>query len=220
MRFFPMKTLKIKGYRNRLVPNTFYSSENKTNHVAILYPGWEYTNQMPLLFYTRQLLINRGADVLCVDYSYSCNNEFNNSSNIEKKKWITADVISAYKSVICYRHYREITLIGKSLGSLAVVYLLQMGITLEKLKILWITPALSENELQKAIKECKYESLLIIGTEDRFYDPDVLYQIQKNTSTEVLIIQDADHNLGIKGEIIGSIDNLKIVIDALNSFLK
>ena len=43
-------TLDVIGYRNEVVPCSFFSQDRDTDHIALLFPGFGYTGQMPLLY--------------------------------------------------------------------------------------------------------------------------------------------------------------------------
>src|SRR5215210_1072785 len=63
-------TLDIRGHRGDAVPNTFFAQDSETHHLAVVFPGLGYTAHMPVLYYPRRLLLERGADVLLVEYDY------------------------------------------------------------------------------------------------------------------------------------------------------
>ena len=63
-------TLDIRGHRGDAVPNTFFAQDSETHHLAFVFPRLGYTaHMMPVLYYPR-LLLERGADVLLVEYDY------------------------------------------------------------------------------------------------------------------------------------------------------
>jgi hypothetical protein len=57
-------SLATDGYRGESVPNTLYEREGGAEELGLLLPGIGYTAQMPLFWYARRLLQERGADVL------------------------------------------------------------------------------------------------------------------------------------------------------------
>ena len=64
-------TLTIQGYRDEAVPNRFLRPQGAINHLAVLLPGFGYTLDMPLFYYAQNLLLERGWDVLRVEYAYN-----------------------------------------------------------------------------------------------------------------------------------------------------
>ena len=77
---YSIEHLDIRGYRDARVPNTFFNQDARADRIAIILPGWEYTCQMPLLYYPACLLLYSGADVLQVEYAYNLNDDFQASS--------------------------------------------------------------------------------------------------------------------------------------------
>ena len=69
-------TLTIHGYRDEPVPNRFLRPEGAIDHLAVLLPGFGYTLDMPLFYYAENLLLERGWDVLRVEYAYNKRPEF------------------------------------------------------------------------------------------------------------------------------------------------
>jgi hypothetical protein len=61
-----IETLDVIGHRNEVVPSNFFRQEPETNHVGVIFPGFGYTVQMPLMYYTGRLLSESGADVFLV----------------------------------------------------------------------------------------------------------------------------------------------------------
>jgi len=53
-------TLPIRGYRDEAVPNHFQRQDDATDHLALVLPGFGYTCDMPLLYYTVGHLLDRG----------------------------------------------------------------------------------------------------------------------------------------------------------------
>ena len=64
---YSIETLDVQGF-DALVPNNYWSKGSDT--LLIMLPGLGYTNDMPLLFYLHEIAINRGFDVLQVNYDY------------------------------------------------------------------------------------------------------------------------------------------------------
>src|SRR5215217_6235864 len=71
-------TLSIQGYRDQPVPNRFLRPQGAIDHLAVLLPGFGYTLDMPLFYYAENLLLERGWDILRVEYAYNERPEFQN----------------------------------------------------------------------------------------------------------------------------------------------
>ena len=63
-------SLTIHGYSGKPVPNLFARQRGDASTLAVLLPGQGYTARMPLFYYAEQIALERGWDVLSVDYAY------------------------------------------------------------------------------------------------------------------------------------------------------
>ena len=116
--------LDLKTFNDQPLPNTFFKQEKGTDHLAVLLPGRGYTAQMPLLFYPALQLRERGADVLRLDVNYSEREDFQALEMNEQFRHLFAEVAATYQAGLAQGNYRQITLVGKSLGTLAMGHLL------------------------------------------------------------------------------------------------
>lgn len=215
---YSVESLKISGYHDEPVPNTFFRQEDKAHHLAILLPGLEYTCQMPLLYYPACLLLILGADILQVEYAYNLRPDFQALPNSEQLKWSFTDATAACSAALAQRPYEQVTLIGKSIGTLAMGHLLTTEAKLAPAQAVWLTPLLRNDNLRSQIKLCGQRSLFIIGTADPHYSPNHLAELQKATKGEVVVIEGADHSLEIKGKVSQSLKAMEQVIDAMQAF--
>ena len=218
-RMYSVETLDISGYRNQPVPNTFFKQDAETHQVAILLPGWEYTCQMPLLYYPARLLLELGADVLQVEYVYNLRADFQALPSSEQPEWMFADAAAACRAALAQRSYEQVTLIGKSIGTLTMGQLLTTEAKLAKAWAVWLTPLLKNERLRTQILESRQRSLFVIGTTDPNYHPDYLAEAKRATEGEAVVIQGADHSFEIKDSILRSLRAMEEVIGAMQRFL-
>jgi hypothetical protein len=61
-------------------------------------------------------------------------------------------------------------------------------------------------------------SLIIIGTEDPHYDPDILTSLRETSGAEALVVEGADHGLDIPGDAIGSVEAMQTIVTAIERF--
>ncbi|QBD82405.1 hypothetical protein EPA93_43105 [Ktedonosporobacter rubrisoli] len=212
-----MITLDIAGYHGERVPNTFWRQEKEAEHIAVILPGIGYTCQMPLLFYATRVLQDQGADVLWVEYNQRA--DFKAQAGAELAQLLNADVGAACQAVLTQRKYRQITIIGKSLGTLAMGALLTTDPRLAQAKAVWLTPLLSRAALCAQIISYGRRSLLVIGTADGHYDPAPLAEIQTATHSELLVIAGANHGMEIAGDVLQSLRAMEQIMQALQTFL-
>jgi predicted alpha/beta-hydrolase family hydrolase len=171
----------------------------------MLLPGFGYTLDMPLFYYAENLLLERGWDVLRVEYAYSERPEFGVLPRPEQRRWLLADAEAAYRAARADRAYSQIALVGKSLGTAAMGHLLTLPeARTEGARTVWLTPMLSESRLREQIAQFADSSLFVIGTADPHYDPAILAELTAATNGEAVGIDDADHGMDIPGDPVAS----------------
>jgi hypothetical protein len=212
-----LNSLDLVGYRNQPVPNTFITQSTTTKHLGIILPGLRYSAEMAPLYYAARILLDQGADVLRVEYAYY-RTDFSQQPEDEQDQWISSDVFAACNAGLSYRSYEKITLVGKSLGTIAMGHLLGDH-RFQKATCIWETPLLTVEWLCSRIEQVHPHSLFIIGTADRFYKPDILKHLEYVTNGRSVVIEDANHALEIPGDIPKSLTALNQMVQAIQEFL-
>ncbi len=216
---YAVETYDVIGYRNERVPSTFFRQERETNHLTVLFPGYGYTAQMPLMYYPARLLVEIGADVFVLGYNYSQRSDFHSASLEERDLWLRTDTLAAYEVASTQRNYDRVTLVGKSIGTRAIGHLLATGRQLPSLECVWLTPILRNELLCTQIKARPHRALFVVGTADSHYDPVKLSEVQDATTGQALIIENADHSLEVDGDIVQSIRHIERIIAEIQRFL-
>jgi hypothetical protein len=198
------KSLDIIGHDGKPIKNTLTSLGNK-GKIAIVFPGIGYTCQMPLLYYATVALLGKGYDVLWVEYDYK-NERFSTSRAREKVEWMNFDADESYKTAISTGRYKHVVLVGKSLGTFALVRLNTRINDIEK--SIWLTPLLKKPsavgiDVYNKIKGVCKNGLFIIGTEDPHYDKTKIRALEA-LGAKSLSILGADHSLEIESTSNGS----------------
>ncbi len=214
------KTLEIAGYQDEPVANTFFQQEDETQHLAILLPGAGYTAHMPLIYYPMRLLLALGADVLRVEYLYLGRADYAALPPAERVRWLFADVTAAYRSAVAQGPYQQVTLVGKSLGTLAMGHLLITEGELPPAQAVWLTPLLWNDRLRAQIQQARPRSLFAIGTADPHYNEAYLAELQAATHGDAVVIDGANHSLEIEGDVMQSLRALEQVMRAVQAFLE
>lgn len=212
-----LSSLDVPGYRNQQVPNTFIIQPNPTRHLGIILPGYRYSVEMAPLYYAGRILLDQGADVLRVEYAYY-RTDFMEQPESEQDKWISSDVFAACTAGLSYRSYEKITLVGKSLGTIAMGHLLRDS-RFQGATCVWETPLLTVEWLCSQIDQVRPRSLFVIGTADQFYKRDLLERLVSVTKGESVVLEGANHALEIPGDIPKSLRALEQIVQALQGFL-
>lgn len=217
---YTFDSLRIVGYRDEFVPNTFLRQEGAADHVAILFPGANYTCHMPLLYYATQVLLAQGADALWVEYAYGRRPELRAGWSEEHARWLYADVTAACQAAVRQREYGRLTFVGKSLGTLAMAHLLTTQTFSARVEGVWLTPLLKNEELRTRIMRVERPSLLVIGTADPHYDRTYLTDWESRTQRRVISVEGAGHTLEIEGDWRQSLKAIELIMRAIGEFVQ
>jgi len=209
--------LHVTGYKHQPVPTTFVRQATASNHLGIILPGYLHTADRAELYYAGRALQEQGADLLRVEYTYN-ETDFMQRSQKEQAAWLSTDVRAACAAGLAQRAYDRITLVGKSIGTMAMGHLMADP-RFHKANCIWLTPILTLPWLRAQIAQAKPRSLFIIGTADRFYKAAYLDEVVQATQGQSMVIEGAAHNLEIEGDIAASLDALVRIITEIQHFI-
>jgi hypothetical protein len=217
---YTFESLGIKGHRDEPLPHAFLKQKSETSHLAVLLPGVGYTVHMPLLYYPMQVLLNEGADVLRVETMYVKRDAFEALSPADRARWVFEDASAAYRAAVSQRAYRLITLVGKSLGTLAMGHLLGTENRMIQVQALWLTPLLWNDTLCAQIEEHRPRSLFVAGTDDPHHRAEKVSEMQQLTQGAAVIVDGANHSLEIPGDLITTLKAMERVVAAVLDFVR
>jgi hypothetical protein len=216
-----MKTfdvLEIIGYCGLPVPNSIVRTGANARHLAVVFPGLRYNTSKPGCYYPALAMLAKGADVLNVEYEYN-RPEFQALPDREQSRWIAADASAAIRTALSSGKYEKITLIGKSLGTIALGHLLAAEPALDQADFIWLTPVLRQPPVQHAMMSRRHHGLFVIGTADTQYDESLLAEVLKSTGAESLVLPGVDHGLEIPGDVTGSIRAMETIVRRIDQFI-
>jgi hypothetical protein len=197
---------------NRNIPFKLYKQKEKSNSLTIILPGAGYTTQAPLLHYTTGMMIKKGSDVLLVNYDYS---RVVLSSLGEDE--ITSDVQAVIDTILKDNDYTNFTIVAKSIGTIALTYLLKNPI-FHSAKTIWLTPLLQRNDVYNALLNHKNKALCIIGDKDPCYIYEKFEEIKNNNKLKTSLIEGVNHSLEFESDMFKSIEVLKDVMVKIDEF--
>jgi hypothetical protein len=212
--------LQLVGFDNQPIQNTFHQRNEPSLTLGIVFPGVGYSTQMPILYYSRKVMLDAGLDVLEVEYNYR-RSSFQNENEDEKLHWVLTDAASAYQAAIeqTSTHqaaYKKLVVVGKSIGTLAMLALLdEPGL---QIKFVWITPLLKREDVRSSLISVARNSLVIIGTNDQHYDAEYLAALEA-VGAQVLVMENADHSLEIENDLFDALDGLRTGLELLEGFI-
>jgi predicted alpha/beta-hydrolase family hydrolase len=209
----------IKGHQGRSVPNEFYRRTDGSSYLALVFPGMGYSAQGPLLFYTAELLFQMGYDVLVVTYSYSTDAAYLERTKPEREHWFREDMAAVFSVAAAKTQYCEWTLVGKSLGTEAMLHLLESGQPTPSLRLVWMTPGNSHSVICSRMRSCQKPTLFLVGTSDHLYDATDYQSLRSNPNITVELFEGADHALEVPEDVDVSMGILQRCISSLRGFL-
>jgi len=211
-------TLEIAGFAGKPIPNRFFRQEQAADRLGVVFPGLGYNCDMPLLYYPTKLLVERGADVLQLRPDYNVP-EFLSLSGEERARWAFADATAALQATLAEHRYQHVTLVGKSIGTMALAHLVATEAQLASAVTVWLTPLLRIPQVAEAAGRFRGPALYVAGTADPNFDADATARVQQVTGAEALIVQGADHSMEIRGDVLRSAAILQQVVHAIAGFL-
>ena len=119
---------------------------------------------------------------------------------------------------LAIKPYKRLTLVGKSIGTVALARILPELPSLEHADFVWLTPLLKLGGLKETIARHPHKALLIIGSDDQSYDAALLEQIRVSTNGQVLLLEGADHSLEIRGDVAASVRIQERIVITLERF--
>ena len=216
---FAITALPIEGYKGRSLKNRFFRQKEGTDHLVILLPGYGYNPDMPLLYYLTDLFVEKGADLLQVHYGYDEVEGFTDLPGEERTKWIVTEVAAAARAALAQGTYKRITLLGKSIGTLSVAYLVTTLEPLRNAECIWLTPLVRDERFREHVKTAAPRSLFIIGTADQHYDENLLREVVEATGGKEMVVEGANHSMDIPNDLEQSLDILHRIVKEVDSFL-
>lgn len=206
----------VIGYKEMKVPYAFLNKTENPTGLAIILPGMGYTVKSPILHFATGAYLNRGYDVLHINYEYNTD-QYDHFTFEEVKRALSSDVITVLHETLYDEDFKSYYLVGKSFGCLAMPEALNFA-PLQKAKTVWLTPHLKEKYVFETMLNSQNKGLCMIGDRDSFYNKESLEQLQTNRNIDYFIPRGANHALEIDGQTLESIDLVKRVVQMINEF--
>ncbi|WP_282142524.1 alpha/beta hydrolase [Cytobacillus oceanisediminis] len=127
------------------------------------------------------------------------------------------DVQHAIDSAIKNKKYSNYYVVAKSIGTIALSYLLN-NTMLKDAKAVWLTPLLQREDEFNAMGNSDHKGLCIIGDRDSCFIEERFEKLKKNQNLILKVVEGGNHSLELDEEPIKSIEILKGVISNINEF--
>jgi hypothetical protein len=197
---------------SKSIPFRLIEQKENTNNLVIILPGAGYTTQAPLLHFTTGLFYSKGFDALHINYSFS-----RQELSVLSEETFTKDVELVIDQAIKNKEYSNYYLVAKSIGTIALSYLLN-NTMFKEAKVVWLTPLLQRDDVFNAMVNSDNKGLCIIGDKDSCFIVERFERLKNNDDLILKVVDGGNHSLELDEEPIKSIEILKRVISEINEF--
>lgn len=208
---YKIETLDVQGY-DAPVPNAYWKIGSET--LLVLLPGLGYTNDMPILFYLHQIGVERGYDVLQVNYDYRGVPRETTAEDWSAR--MLADVQPTIEAALAKGNYRNVVLAGKSIGTRVMATLLAHGFD-KATAYIWLTPLFVSEPVKQAAME-HGPSVAVFGDADYAVANVSLPPIAK-AGVEMVIQPGGDHSMMLQGRVPEAISDLARAMHEIDAWL-
>lgn len=209
--------IEIRGYGGENVPNEFLRQPSGSSSLGVILPGVGYTSAMPLLYYAGRLLIERGCDVLIVNYDYRSISRTVPRQELEERLFM--DTLQALSVAYGQHPYASVVLVGKSLGTMAMAHLLESRRWPIEASV-WLTPIVRREDVRRELEKMSHRAFVAIGTDDGEYDEQLLDELEQRHGVDVCTIESAEHSIDIDGDVPGSVEAVRTVMHRMQAFFE
>ena len=215
---FNLTSLEIAGDQDQAVINQFIQQQFPSEKLAVLYPGMRYTCDKPLLYFTTELLLSRGYDVLQLWSNYDVK-QFELLSQAEKTIRVISDGQALLSAGRQAGAYARVLLCGKSLGTLTMAFILNENHDLDDLMTVWFTPLIHLPPVSDSILNIGSPAFVAGSQADTTFSSGPIEQITSKSNITSFVADQADHSLEIPGDSVHSLKILDQVITKLSGFI-
>lgn len=206
----------IKGFKEVEVPYTLLTHQEDVEKLAIFLPGAGYTTQSPVFHYAEDIFLNKGYNILKINYQYNVE-PYLHFSTEELSEVIKYDVRIVLDKILINSPYKNFYLVGKSIGTIAMSTELNRDIFGEA-KAIWLTPLIHRDDVLKAMVSSENRGLCFIGDNDRCYSKERYSELLVNQNIVSKLLPAINHNLDYNNEPVKSVDTLKEILENLEKF--
>lgn len=215
---FAMESIgSVAGYREMRVPFTLIREVEGTKKLVVFLPGAAYTVQSPAFHYSQYIFLEKGFDVLQVNYLYN-DQVYDDFTKEELSEAIKYDVKTVMDEVLKDTSYDTFYFVAKSLGTIALTSIVNEDL-FKDAHIVWLTPLLQLDNVFDAMVNSENRGLCIIGDNDRCYIEDRFNQLKDKSTILASMLPNVNHRLEYEHSTVESIDVLKKVIKDIQEFV-
>lgn len=166
--------------------------------LGLVFSGIGYNYRNPLLYYSKELLVQHGCDYVGVDFKYYEDPSFQNLSDVERYRRLSVDndIVLAEARRLA-PEYERIFLVGKSMGTSTVRTCLRDKEILKKAAIILFTPGGEWNEFILELVQLENPTLVVGSLADKLYMVPNLPRLREKKNLVLHELQKANHSLEV-----------------------
>lgn len=203
-----VRVIEVESPFGVTVRNRFEYHEPQSDRLMIILPGRGYTVHYPALLHLGHMASVLGYDVLPVQYGFHV---MDADFDFDQMPLVQQDVESATKPVLA-QGYREVCVVGKSMGTPLAITLAQ-SVEAEQVSQILLTPIGPAMQVSGDIR-----TLAIIGTADPNYSPELTQTDRDNVTWRVF--DRLNHGFIDDNDWRYSVDCLKAILETCAAFLE
>lgn len=201
------------------VPYLWIRNKKPNKSICIMLPGLGYSTQQPLFHYATSLFADNHIDILHINYDFVKNKHFAKLSKTEQEQWMYEDVYAVVSEVLKDTQYKNCILLSKSIGTIPMAIEWRQRNFINPPMGIWLTPLLKEDFVFDTLLKTSIPSLCVIGDEDQHYLQERISLLETNKLISTLVIPNANHSLEVSGDIVATIEAMKVIINKMQDFL-
>ncbi len=203
------ETISIQSYQDTTTEHEWLRQQSEV--LFVLLPGLASTTNSPPLFYSARLAEDLKCDYVAINYSFHAAG----MPYREEDAWsLVGDIKKVVDICLSKNDYRQIVFIGKSLGSIATMAIVDDYSANYKTHIVLLTPI--PEYTNKIIER---EQFIAFGTADHFIDQSVIDNYRKYKNITLHIVENGSHSLAVDN-VVDSIEVMKRLIIELRNYLE
>lgn len=190
------KTLDLRGHNGRRIHSCLNALDPPARVLTVIVAGFGYTAESPYLYYSRQVPLRHGSDVLAVDFEYSRNAKFLGLPEGEQEAWFQEEISTLAAYLAKEDRYGELNFIGKSLGTTTIYGLLRDGaIRARTRRLVWLTPGERRREIEALMLSGEFTSFAVYGLQDPLAENTDFGKLKESKAVRLLLLAEAGHAL-------------------------
>ncbi len=183
--------------------------------LAVFFPGIGYTVDKPLIYYSQRLASALGYETRLLPYNGFPDKVKGDRSRMAESFEIALSQSQSMLADLNFHGYREIVLIGKSIGTIVAAAVASQNEEKERIRFVFYTP------LEDTFSFPSGDTVVFTGTGDPWVGKEHsrIPELCRERSISCYVYPNADHSLET-GNIWTDLDNMKQIMQRTEKFMK